>query len=95
MKKNCRILILSHSFVKKVNLSFALYLSKKNNLDVSCVVPIRIFQSNKKIYPDYKKKNINLNIFSAELINKSMRFQYFKNIRKIIKKKKTKHNIFR
>ncbi len=87
MKKNCRILILSHSFVKKVNLSFALHLSKKNNLDVSCVVPIRISQSNKKIYPDYKKKNINLNIFSAELINKSMRFQYFKNIRKIIKKK--------
>lgn len=88
MKKNCKILILSHSFVKKVNLSFALDLSKKNNLDVSCVVPIKISQSNKNIYPDYKKKNINLNIFSADLVNKSMRLQYFKNIRQIIEKKK-------
>ena len=52
------------------------------------------FTIRQEYLPRLQKKNINLNIFSADLVNKSMRLQYFKNIRQIIEKK-TKYNFFR
>lgn len=87
MKKK-KILFLSHTFVKKINLSLPLILAENKNLDISCVVPKKIIQGNRSVYPDYKKKNIKINLIKSVLINKSMRTQYFNKINEIIKKQK-------
>ena len=87
MKKK-KILFLSHTFVKKVNLSLPLILAENKNLDISCVVPKKIIQGNKSVYPDYKKKDIKINLIQSVLINKSMRTQYFNKINETIKKQK-------
>ena len=50
--------MLSHTYVKKINLSLPKSLSQKKNLDIVCVVPKKIFQGKNIVYPDYKKKKL-------------------------------------
>ncbi len=88
MKKKKKILILSHTFVKKINLSLPIALSKKEKIDVLCVSPKKILQNNKIIYPDYKRNSIGVKIIYLDLKNKSIRTQYFKNFKEIIEKEK-------
>ena len=78
--------MLSHTYVKKINLSLPKSLSQKKNLDVVCVVPKKIFQGENIVYPDYKKNEIKIKLIESNLVNKSMRFQYFENIDKVIEK---------
>ena len=80
--------MLSHTYIKKINLSLPKILSQEKNLDIICIAPKKIFQNGNVIYPDYKKKEIKIKLIKSNLINKSMRFQYFKNIDKIIEKHK-------
>ncbi len=78
--------MLSHTYVKKINLSLPKSLSQKKNLDVVCVVPKKIFQGENIVYPDYKKNEIKIKLIESNLVNKSMRYQYFENIDKVIEK---------
>ena len=77
--------MLSHTYIKKINLSLSKILSQNNNLDITCVVPKKIFQGDNEIYPDYKKSEINLKLIRSKLINKSIRTQYFEKIGAIIR----------
>lgn len=88
MKKKKKILILSHTFIKKINLSLPIALSKKEKIDVLCVSPKKILQNNKIIYPDYKRNSIGVKMIYLDLKNKSIRTQYFKNFKEIIEKEK-------
>tara|TARA_E500000178_G_scaffold342874_1_gene388746 strand:+ start:244 stop:1368 length:1125 start_codon:yes stop_codon:yes gene_type:complete len=86
LKNFNKILMLSHTYVKKINLSLPKSLSQKKNLDVVCVVPKKIFQGENIVYPDYKKNEIKIKLIESNLVNKSMRYQYFENIDKVIEK---------
>ena len=77
--------MLSHTFIKKINLSLPVILSENKNLDILCIAPKKIFQGNSILYPDYKKKDLKINFLQLNLINKSMRSQYFEKIDKVIK----------
>ena len=89
MKKN-KILAISHTFVKKINLSFYKKLCDSKLFKIICVGPKYINIENKKIYPDFKVKSLNsqLNFKKLSLKNKKSRFFYFKGLPKIIKKEK-------
>ena len=80
--------MLSHTYIKKINLSLPKILSKSKNLDITCIAPKKIFQSNKVIHPDYINNEIKIRLIKSKLINKSMRFQYFEKINKILEKQK-------
>ena len=80
--------MISHTFVKKINLSLPIVLSQNKNLDIVCVAPKKIFQGKNIVYSDYKKKDIKINLIQLNLINKSMRTQYFEKIEHIIKKER-------
>ncbi len=80
--------MLSHTYVKKINLSLSKILSQKKNLDIVCVVPKKIFQGKDKIYPDYKKSEITFKLIRSKLVNKSIRTQYFEKISAIIRNEK-------
>tara|TARA_E500000178_G_scaffold328388_1_gene358340 strand:+ start:621 stop:1742 length:1122 start_codon:yes stop_codon:yes gene_type:complete len=86
--KKKKVLFLSHTFIKKINLSLPLILAENKNLDISCVVPKKIIQGNRSVYPDYKKKDIKINLIQSVLINKSMRTQYYNKINETIEKQK-------
>ncbi len=89
MKKNKKkILMISHTYIKKINLSLPISLSEDKKVEIICVVPKKIFQDNNIIYPDYKIKDIRIKLFQLNLINRSMRQQYFEKISEIIKKQK-------
>ena len=47
-------MVLSHAFVKKINLSFFEALSKKKKYSVTCVCPNKIFINRLKIISDFK-----------------------------------------
>ena len=80
--------MLSHTYIKKINLSLPKILSDNKSLDIQCVVPKKIFQDKKFIFPDYKKNDLKIKLIKLNLINRSMRLQYFKKINKIIAKVK-------
>ena len=50
--------MISHTFVKKINLSLPIVLSQNKNLDIVCVAPKKIFQGKNIVYSDYKKKDV-------------------------------------
>ena len=57
--------MLSHTYIKKINLSLPEILSQKKNLDIICVVPKKIFQNENIIYPDYKKNEIKIKLIES------------------------------
>lgn len=93
MKKKNKILVLSHVFVKKINLSFYESLAKNCNFDITCIAPYYIKNSNKKIYSDFKSYNGALKIIKCKIRNNIPRYQYFEKIKKIIQKEKPNHII--
>ena len=84
MNKKKKILAISHTFIKKINLSFYEELGKADKFEISCIVPKKLFQFNKYIYPDFKKTNNQIKIIKSNLINTSTRFQYFEKIKNVI-----------
>ena len=84
MKQKKKILAISHTFVKKINLSFYEELAKTDKFQVSCIVPKKIYQFNKYVFPDFKKYDGKIKLIRSKLINSSTRFQYFKEIENIL-----------
>ena len=86
MKKN-KILVISHTFAKKINFSFYEKLSNSKLFEIICVGPKFYYMNNKKIYPDFKSKNLDskLNFKKLILKNKKSRLFYFKDLTKLIK----------
>ncbi len=84
MKK--RILIISHDFVKKVNIRIYEELNKKRRFEMLCIRPKKLFIDNKYISNDFRKENSNINILEKKTVFNTLRFLYFKDIFKIIKK---------
>ena len=95
MKKN-KILAISHTFVKKINLSFYEKLYDSRLFKITCVGPRFINMDNKRIYPDFKTENLNpqLNFKKLILKNKKSRLFYFKGLAKIIKTYKPNFILF-
>ena len=84
MKK--RILIISHDFVKKVNIRIYEELSRQKNIKILCVRPKKLIINNTYFPSDYSKKNSNVELLETEVIFSNLRFLWFKNLFKIIKK---------
>ena len=80
-----RIISISHTFIKKINLSFFEKLSEDKNFHVTCIGPESHYINKKKYYPDYDIKSINLDLRLLKLKFKYSRFFYFSNIKKTIK----------
>ena len=93
MKKKNKILALSHTFVKKINLSFYENLAKNCNLNITCVAPYYIKISNKKVYSDFKTYDGEIKIIKCKIRNNIPRYQYFEKIKYLIKKEKPNHII--
>ncbi len=91
MKK--KILIISHDFVKKVNIRIYEELYKKKKLEILCVRPEKLLLNDKFIFKDFKKKDSNLKILEKKTIFHNLRFLYFKDIFKIIIKYKPSYVI--
>lgn len=86
--RKIKIMVLSHAFVKKINLSFFEALSKKKKYSVTCVCPNKIFINHLKIISDFKFYKGNLKILKLNLIFKHSRLFFFQNLKKYIKKEK-------
>ena len=85
MNKKYKILVLSHAFLKKINLSFYEQLGKNKNYRISCVVPISLINNGKTIYPDFNQYNGLIKVIKCKLKNSSTsRLFYFLNIKKYI-----------
>ncbi len=82
MKK--KILVISHDFVKKVNIRIYEELNKKKNLEILCIRPKKLFSNKKNISIDFKKTNSNVKILEKNIVFNNLRFLYFKDIFKII-----------
>ena len=52
-----KILVISHDFVKKVNIRIYEELSQKKNIELLCVKPQNLVLDKKNISTDYKIKN--------------------------------------
>tara|TARA_Y100000996_G_scaffold415051_1_gene407964 strand:+ start:180 stop:1292 length:1113 start_codon:yes stop_codon:yes gene_type:complete len=91
MKK--KILVISHDFVKKVNIRIYEELNKKKNLELLCVRPKKLFVNQKYILKDYKKENSSVKILEKRTVFSNLRFLYFKNIFNIIQKYRPTHII--
>ena len=91
MKK--KILIISHDFVKKVNIRIYEELNKKKNLEIICVRPKKLFFNGKYISKDFNKENSSIKILEKKTVFKSLRFLYFKDIFHVIDNFKPSHVI--
>ena len=79
-------MVISHDFVKKVNIKVYEELRKKKNIDILCVRPKKLYIDNKYIPSDFNQKNCNVRITEVKILFSKLRFLYFKNISQIIKK---------
>jgi len=91
MSENIRILAISHSFLRKINTSVYSILKKKYGLKVKLVGPNFHLENKKKIYPDFKRDELNLDIFFQETRFNYLRLRIYKNLNKIIKNEKITH----
>jgi len=83
--KTKRIICISHTFIKKINLSFYQRVSEDKNFKVTCIGPESHYINKKKYYPDYDIKDIDLDLRLLRLKFKYTRFFYFPDIIKIIR----------
>jgi len=84
-----RLICISHTFVKKVNLSAFERLAEDKNFQITCIGPeIHCDNEGKKHFPDFNTQNIILDIRLLKLKFINLRFVYFANIKKIIKEVK-------
>ena len=93
MFKNIRILTISHSFLRKINTSVYSLLKKKYNLNINLVCPEFHKENTRKIVPDFKPHDIDIEIFFQKTIFHHLRFKLYKNLNNIIKQKKITHII--
>ncbi|WP_440915372.1 glycosyltransferase [Candidatus Pelagibacter sp.] len=93
MKNKIKILAISHSFLKKINTKMYLILKNEYNFDIQLMSPKFHVDLKKKIYPDFKANEINIDITFSKTIFNQLRFKIYKDILKKIKKEKI-NNIF-
>ena len=86
MKKNIDLLIVSHSFLKKINTDIYEFLSKKYNLNILFLTTNKIYEK-KLILPDYDFNEIKNLIVSKTIFN-HLRLKIYLKIFAIIKKRK-------
>mgnify|MGYP001250875561 CR=1 FL=1 len=91
MSENIRILAISHSFLRKINTSVYSILRKKYGFNVKLVGPKIHLENKKKIYPDFKKEDLDLDIFFQETSFNHLRLRIYKDLNKIIKDEKITH----
>ena len=82
MKK--KILVISHDFVKKVNIKIYEELSKIKNLDILCLRPKKLIIKNKVFNKDYDLNTSKVKIKENKIMFEKLRYLHFKNIKKII-----------
>ena len=93
MSKDINLLSISHSFIKKINISVYSILNKFKKLNIYLIVPIIHKEENKILKPDYDIKNVDLNISLKQSYFNHLRFKFYKNIKKEIKNNKITHII--
>ena len=59
--------MLSHTYIKKINLALPVEMSKNKNLEILCVVPKKIYQGSNIIYPDYKLRDFKIKLIKSNL----------------------------
>ena len=79
-----KILVISHDFVKKVNVKIYEKLSKVKNFDILCLRPKKLIIKNKLFNKDYDLKTSKVKIKENKIIFEKLRYLHFKNIKKTI-----------
>tara|TARA_B110000003_G_C16595464_1_gene513473 strand:+ start:303 stop:1427 length:1125 start_codon:yes stop_codon:yes gene_type:complete len=88
MKNKTKILAISHSFLKKINTEMYLVLKNKYFLDIKLMCPKFHTDLNKKIYPDFTNKEIDIDVIFSKTIFNHLRFKIYKDLINRIKKEK-------
>ena len=83
MKK--KILIISHDFVKKVNIKVYEKLGSEKKISILCIRPKKLKIDGKNFAKDFSINASNIKILEKRTKFNSLRFLYFKNIVQIIK----------
>ena len=91
MEKKIHLLVISHSFLKKINTEIYSVLKNKYNFKVKLICPQFHKDFKKKIYPDFEKKEVDIDISFKKTIFNHLRFKIYKDILSNIKKENISH----
>jgi len=80
MKKNIELLVISHSFLKKINTSLYLVLKNKYNTNIKLIGPNSHYENNKIIRPDYKSNELDLDITFSKTFFNHLRFKIYRGL---------------
>tara|TARA_B100000989_G_scaffold287705_1_gene257586 strand:- start:1392 stop:2510 length:1119 start_codon:yes stop_codon:yes gene_type:complete len=88
-----KILVISHDFVKKVNIKIYEKLGLEKNISLMCIRPKKLKINGKNFSKDFKKNDSNIKIIEKSIKFNSLRFLFFSNVIEIIKSFKPKEII--
>ena len=91
MEKEIHLLVISHSFLKRINTEIYLVLKNKYNFKVKLICPQFHTDLKKKIYPDFEKKEVDIDISFKKTIFNHLRFKIYKDLLSNIKKENISH----
>ena len=91
MEKKIHLLVISHSFLKKINTEIYSVLKNKYNFKVKLICPQFHIDFKKKIYPDFEKKEVDIDISFKKTIFNHLRFKIYKDLLSNIKKENISH----
>ena len=91
MEKKIHLLVISHSFLKKINTEIYSVLKNKYNFKVKLICPQFHKDFKKKIYPDFEKKEVDIDISFKKTIFNHLRFKIYKDILSNIKRENISH----
>ena len=93
MTKNIQLLVISHSFLKKINTSLYSVLKHKHNIELKLISPKSHYENNKVIQPDYKNDELDLDITFKETLFNHLRFKIYKGLIGSIRRQNIKNII--
>ncbi|MDB4192956.1 glycosyltransferase [Candidatus Pelagibacter sp.] len=93
MTKNIQLLVISHSFLKKINTSLYSVLKHKHNIELKLISPKSHYENNKVIQPDYKNDELDLDITFKETLFNHLRFKIYKDLIGSIRRQNIKNII--
>lgn len=91
MKKNINLLVISHSFVKRINTDVYSLLKDKYNINTTLVCPFNHIENKKKIKPNFNKDDLNVNLVFKKYTFNHLRLKIFHNLKYEINKRKITH----
>ena len=91
MSKNIQLLLISHSFIKKINTKVYTKFSEKFNIKTTLVSPEYILRKKKKIKPDFEKKFQNVELIYKKTIFKHLRIKIYLGLLKEFKRRSITH----